>query len=100
MGGGRSQKLKDISLPEREELKAVNRPPTKQQMVRKGSGVRGNSKTDSSTWGLVERKSRGMNRNRGMREHHSYREHRCKVNQLGLLCNGSKGESNWTDTPN
>ncbi|GMN73707.1 hypothetical protein TIFTF001_054895 [Ficus carica] len=44
-------------------------------MVRKGLGVRGNSETDSSTWALVGRNTRGMNRSRGTCEHQSCKEH-------------------------
>ncbi|GMN28699.1 hypothetical protein TIFTF001_046260 [Ficus carica] len=90
MGGGRRQKLNHLSLLEREELKAVNGPPAKQQMTER-FGVRGNSKIDSSTWAPVGRKTREKYRSRGTREQQSYREHGCTINPFRFTVQRFKG---------
>ncbi|GMN64609.1 hypothetical protein TIFTF001_033700 [Ficus carica] len=56
-----------------------------------GVGVRDNSKTDSSTWASVGRKSREKYRSRGTHEQQSYREHGRTVNPFRFNVQRFKG---------
>ncbi|GMN25769.1 hypothetical protein TIFTF001_043929 [Ficus carica] len=57
-----------VISPRGEGIKVVNRPPAHLQIVINGFGFRGKSKTDTTTWAPVERKTKEMNSRGGTRK--------------------------------